>query len=208
MLQYFKMHKFVYPKNKILNMPLTQFIQKLEELGTMSDDVKLQFHSFSSVLQLEKKKTILKQGTLCNKIWFLASGSIRMYRIENNKDITLHLITHSRFFTDLIALTEQSPSTLQIETIDPCTIIVLNAKELQKLLDTDLPSERIGRKLYQQLLFEETKRLQDSIFLSANERYIKLIASAPEIFQKIPQKHIASYLHIKPETLSRIRKQN
>lgn len=189
-------------------MIIQNFLNEVQSLGEMTEEEQLRFLSFSTIVELKAKKTILKQGSICTKIWFLLSGSIRMYRIEDKKDITLHLFIRNRFFTDLVALKEQIPSLLQIETIEPTVLIAIDAADLHNLFDSSLNCERIGRKLYQQLLYEETSRLHDLLYRNATQRYVNMLKIMPNIFQHIPQKHIASYLNIRPETLSRIRKNN
>lgn len=189
-------------------MPITNFMKTITGLGHMTESEQETLASLMTVHELKGKYPILKQGDPCGKIWFLGTGAIRMYRIENKKDITLNLFTKPRFFNDLVAFKEQIPALLNIETVGPSVILEMDAPGLYQLLADSLNSERIVRQLYEQLLYEETTRLHELIFSDATARYNKMMDKMPDIFQRIPQKHIASYLNITPETLCRIRKQD
>ncbi len=144
--------------------------------------------------------------SFCTKIWLLKDGAIRMYRENNNKDYTLHLFTHPRFITDYVSVKEQSPATFFMEALIPTTMLEFSFEKLYGLLEYSINYEKVARKIFEELLFEETSRLDDIVFLDATQRYNKLLQKDIEIFQKVPLKHIASYLKISPETLSRIRK--
>jgi len=166
------------------------------------------FQSRAKVLQLPANINLQKSGQACRKIWYLVDGVVRMYNHTHHRELTLHLFTTSRFITDFISVKTQQPTRFSIETVIPTTIVEFDAADMFAFLDSSLNFERVGRKIFETLLFEETERLQDVLFLDATERYKKLWASKPEYFSQIPQKHIASYLKISPETLSRIKKED
>lgn len=183
-----------------------KLISLVELLGGLPDVEMSAFSRLIKPIQVSRNQVLLRQGIPCTKIWFLCSGAVRMYRIEGKKDITLNLFTHSRCFTDLVALREQIPALLHIETLVPSEIIEINANDLFSFFEVSLHAERIVRRMYEQLLYEETTRLHDVLYRDATARYNNLIKNNPDALQIIPLKIIASYLNVKPETLSRIRK--
>ena len=166
------------------------------------------FQFKATVLELPANTNLLLSGKQCTKIWYLFDGVVRMYNKSHRRELTLHLFTNSRFITDFISVKTKEPTKYNIQTVIPSTIIEFEASDLFSFLDTSLNFERVGRKIFETLLLEETARLQDVLFLDATERYKKLWQSKPEYFMQIPQKYIASYLKISPETLSRIKKEN
>lgn len=188
-------------------MSKTKLLSQIDWMGGLPELDASAFERLLKVSQIPKRTVILKQGCVCSKIWFLCSGAVRMYRVEDKKDITLNLFTHSRFFTDLVALREQIPALLHIESLTESVILEIDALDLLSFFEVSLHAERVGRRMYEQLLYEETTRLHDVLYRDATERYRNLLKHNPNIFQLIPQKIIASYLNVKPETLSRIRKQ-
>lgn len=164
------------------------------------------FQSKAQILQLPANKPLLEHGQCCSRIWFLVDGVIRMYNHTHHREFTLHLFTTSRFITDFLSLKTQQPAKFTIHTVIPSCVVMFDACDLYWFMEHSLNFERCGRKIFETLLYDETERLQDTLFLDATERYLKLWGSKPEYFTQIPQKYIASYLKISPETLSRIKK--
>lgn len=167
-----------------------------------------EFQSKAKILELPANKNILLSGQQCTSIWFLSSGVVRMYNKNHRKELTLHLFTTNRFFTDFISLKKQEVTKYNFQTLIPSTVVAFEAADLFALLEGSLNFERVGRRIFETLLLEETERLQDLLFLDAKERYTKLWANKPKHFTQIPQMHIASYLKITPETLSRLKKED
>lgn len=162
--------------------------------------------SLAKEKNFKSKEVFQTPGTVCKKIWLLKEGAIRMYRETNNKDYTLHLFTYPRFLTDYVSVTDKTPATFFFEALIPSTVLEFNYEMFYGLLNESIAYERVARKILEQVLYEETMRVDDMIFLDATQRYNKLIEKDPDFLQKVPLKHIASYLKISPETLSRIRK--
>lgn len=187
-------------------MPIPSFLQLIQSLGGLGPNEEETFVSILQVKEFGAKQTILKAGSINTKVWFIHSGIIRIFKMDENKDVTLHLFSHSRFIADIISLQEQTPALYSIETISPCTLIEVDMIALENFLANSLHAERVVRKMYQHLLYEETKRLSRILFDDAETKYKTLLENNPEILQQVPLKYIASYLNITPETLSRIRK--
>jgi CRP-like cAMP-binding protein len=174
-------------------------------LQDLTVDERNKFFSLANVCQIPSRQVIFTPGDICTKMWFLVDGAVRMFRENKGKDSTLHIITSARFFTDFVSIKSQIPANYSFETLIPSTIMEFDVREFYGLLEYSLNFERVGRKILEIVLYQETSRLDDLVFLDATERYQKLLESNPIIFQKIPLKYVASYLKISPETLSRIR---
>lgn len=165
-----------------------------------------EFEKLLQIKTFEKKQLILKQGSFCSKIWFLNSGIIRLFRNQNNIEKTFHLFTTPHFFSDLIALHENTASFFNIQALDITEVIEIDALELEMFLAENIEFDRVARKIYQHMVYEESLRVFDIMFRNAEERYKHFYCLNKTVIQKIPQKIIASYLDMKPETLSRIKK--
>ncbi len=122
------------------------------------------FQSRAKILELPAKVNLQKSGKPCQKIWYLVDGVIRMYNHAHRRELTLHLFTTNRFITDFISVKTQTPSRFSIQTVIPTTILEFEAADLFMFLDTSLHFERVGRRIFETLLFEETERLQDVLF--------------------------------------------
>lgn len=185
-----------------------------EDLQTLFEDLmhglteeeRGKFFSISTQREVPVNHVILSPGNVCSKMWFLQEGAIRMFREADGKDYTLHIFNTPRFFNDFVSVKDQKPAIYSFQSLTPCSILEFDVVEFYGLLDYSISFERVGRKILERVLYQETNRLDDLIFLNATERYQKLLENNPSIFQMVPQKYIASYLNISPETLSRIRK--
>lgn len=172
----------------------------------LTDEEQAKFFSISTEYQIPVNHIILSPCIVCSKMWFLQEGAIRMFREVDGKDNTLHIFNTPRFFNDFVSVKDQKPATYSFQSLTPCSILEFDIVDFYSLLEYSINFERVGRKILELVLYQETTRLDDLIFLNATERYHKLMANNPSIFQMVPQKYIASYLNISPETLSRIRK--
>ncbi len=187
-------------------MPMTTFDALLQDLfSSLNDEEKALVFSLSEEKHFNAKETFQKPGTVCKKIWLIKDGAIRMYRESNNKDYTLHLFTYPRFITDYISVTDKTPGIYFFEALIPSTVLEFNYEKFYGLLHKSSSYEKVARKILERVLYEENARVDEMIFLDATQRYNKLLEKDPQFLQKVPLKHIASYLKISPETLSRIR---
>lgn len=111
-----------------------------------------------------------------------------------------------RFFNVYISFITQQPSMAQIKTITSCKVEYFNYSDLQKVYETSLLVNQIGRTFTEQSFIMKYQREVDFLTKSAQERYLELLSRHPDIIHQIPIKSIALYLGIHPESLSRIRK--
>lgn len=185
---------------------LTEITKLLNDLlEGLSEQEKEKFYSLAHYKEVAPHELILAPGKVCDKMWYLINGAARMFRESNGKDYTLHIFNMPRFFTDYVSVKDQSPATYSFESLTSCAILEFDIVDFYGLLDYSVNFEKVGRKILEIVLYQETSRLDDLIFHDATQRYNNLLARNPTIFQEVPLKYIASYLKISPETLSRIR---
>ena len=156
---------------------------------------------------VKKKKNLLNEGEICRYLYFVEKGALRSYTIdkEGNEHV-IQLAIEDYWIADLSSFVTQSPGTITIEAIEDCEVLLLPNLELERLYD-EIPSlGTFFRKLYQRAYVHLQARLHASHSTVAEERYLELIRLQPKINARIPLTHIASYLGITPESLSRIRK--
>jgi len=154
-----------------------------------------------------KKDCILQQGGRCNKIYFVESGSMRAYNInEDGKESTIMFALSDWWITDMGSFVNQQSSDLTIVALEDSKLIELEYSNLQ-LLYKELPVfERFFRILFQNAYIREQRRAFYNISMSTEERYFQFMNKYPEMVMKITQKQIASYLGVTPEFLSSIKK--
>jgi len=161
-----------------------------------------------SLVSFKKRSLFISPGQIETRIWFINKGAFRWYFInDKGKEINYHFYFDNGFVTAYDSYMNQKPSELFIEAMEDSEVVILPSRiKLMKLFNQSKYFERIFR-LATTIAYEEAaKRTQELLFLNYEQRYLKLIKSFPGIFQRVPLHHIATYLNMTPETLSRIRK--
>ncbi|WP_196885267.1 Crp/Fnr family transcriptional regulator [Aureivirga sp. CE67] len=151
---------------------------------------------------------LLSPPNVCSFIAFIKSGSVRSFFMDDQLEETnLLLRSENEFITDYESFIGQTSANLHIQGIDKGEIIFLDYHGLQKLYETSFYWNKFGRIISEQIFLNSKRRTEQMLFMTPKERYLLLMETQPDFFQKYALKHIASYLGIKPQSLSRIRKQ-
>jgi len=169
-----------------------------------------EFMRIESILvkkQLRKKRELIIEGEISKNIYFITKGCLRSYSI--NKEGIAHvmqLALEDYWIGDLSSFITQTPGKLSIEAIEDTEVLQLSFADLEQLY-IEIPAlERFFRLLFQRALVQLQQRLDNSMSINAEERYQDLLSRQPLLVSRVPLIHIASYLGITPESLSRIRK--
>ncbi|WP_430412815.1 Crp/Fnr family transcriptional regulator [Kordia sp.] len=152
-----------------------------------------------------KGSLLCKAGTICNHLYIINSGITRMFYFKEDKDVTVHFCTEKDSASVFESYVKRKKSKFNIEALEDVEAMELSFFDIENLLIENPKFERFIRLFVQQLHVNLIERINDLHFHNARERYEKLFAKKPELFQRVPLKHLASYLNITPETLSRIR---
>jgi hypothetical protein len=105
----------------------------------------------------------------------------------------------------VISFLTGQPSRYVLETIEPVTAYSLSKKDLDELYSTDKKWEKFGRKIITAFFLQVENQILDNIRYSTKERFINFMKHNPELVLRVPQKYLASYLEIQPETFSRLK---
>ncbi|SDS90642.1 cAMP-binding domain of CRP or a regulatory subunit of cAMP-dependent protein kinases [Mucilaginibacter mallensis] len=160
---------------------------------------------FSYELNIDAKTQLLKEGDTAQKMFFIKKGSLRVWFNNNGTDVTAQFFFEGDAATSLDSFINNEPSLFTIEAMEPCEIAVFNKSDFDRLLANDQAFKDWFYQTAIQKLLSHSKRLLSFIKNKPMERYQELIAQHPAIFQRVPQRYIASYLGITPVSLSRIR---
>ncbi len=163
------------------------------------------FESCLTKVKITSKEQILKQGEYCNFIAFIQEGSFRFYIDKDGEEKITAFFFNGDFVTNYRSFLTGKPSDHYIEAMQDAVIYKINLQELQSLYDKHKSIERLGRLIAENLYLMVANRLDSFMFQSPSDRYKELINRNSRLLQEIPQYMIASYLGVKPETLSRIR---
>jgi CRP-like cAMP-binding protein len=186
---------------------MNSFINYLNTISKLSDNAKSDLENCLTTFDFPKNHTILKQGQVCNYLYFVDKGLLRLFYYRDGKDITDYFATEQNIIGGIDSFFSRRPSEKIIETLEPCILTAISFDNLEKLYQKHHDLERVGRILSVSAFLSMQKRLFALQFHPAKQRYQELIENNPDILQRVPLGHIASYLGITQVTLSRIRSQ-
>ena len=157
---------------------------------------------------IKKKAVFLKLDEIENHISFIESGVVRLYIPKENpeKEITFGFSFKDQFVSAYDSFLTQKPSLYQLQTLTETSVLSITYLDLQAVYKTTQIGNLIGRLTAERLFLIKSKREQNLLNLSAEERYLKLFKERPELLKVIPLKYISSYIGVTAQALSRIRK--
>lgn len=167
------------------------------------------WESFATFLERKtyKKNEIIKEVNKTeNDLSIIIKGSAGIFLWKENSPICLDLCYENEFFGDYMSFLTQKPTELYTQAIEATEILSISFKDLNELYNSSTIGINIGRIASESLFIHKQAQQIDLLMLTAEERYLKLLERQPNIILRTPQKHIASYLGITPESFSRIRK--
>lgn len=156
--------------------------------------------------EFKKKDIILKKGEVDNYLSFVEEGAARLFFTKENKDLTIRFVFKYQYLTAYDSFTQRTPSRCNIEALTDMVIWQIHYNDLQEIYKVYSIGNMIGRLTVEHMYVEKLNREFSFLSETAEERYLKLMKEQPGLFQMIPLKHIASYMGITPQALSRIRR--
>ncbi len=155
---------------------------------------------------LGKGEPFVQIGQVCTTIGFVTDGSMRAYYLHKGEEIHLEFFLRHQFVTSYRSFITAAPSRLCVEAVQETTLLVLGYDTVQAGYLRSPHWERFGRLICERIYTDAQDRIERLLLDSAEERYLNLIAAQPTIFNHVPLYQIASYLGIRPPSLSRIRR--
>ncbi|MBH2003059.1 MAG: Crp/Fnr family transcriptional regulator [Sphingobacteriia bacterium] len=158
------------------------------------------------IVQVKRKKLIMKEGQAARDVAFVLSGCLRSYSVdENGFEHILQFAPVDWWITDMYSFISQKPAFLNVEAITDSEVALLSRADQLDLFDKVPKLERYFRILTENSLVSSRQRLIDNMSLTAKQRYSIFCNTYPSIINDIPQKLIAEYIGVTPEFLSKMR---
>lgn len=176
-------------------MPSTNFTQKLL----------LFFDTNARKRVIQKGEFLIKEGDIERNLYLVESGAVRVFYLSEFDEHIIRFGYEGSLINSLSSFITQKPSEFFIEAIRKTTVKVISKADLVKLRNESNEHLRQYIELLESLVTQQIDREIDLLTTSPAERLKRVLERSPNLFQHVPLKYIASYLRMKPETLSRIR---
>lgn len=156
---------------------------------------------------LKKNEYMVRQNDKTNHIGFVTSGTFRLTRIDTNgNEWIVGYSFENDFVCDYPSLINRTSATVSIKATTDCEVYLLPLSELNQFWETDMETQRLGRRIAETMFAEIYQRLLRFYCDTPEQRYQALMKRCPDLQERISLKEIALFLGVTPETLSRIRK--
>ncbi len=186
---------------------MNQLIALINSLVTLTGEETEKLLSLSKQKSLDRNETFMKQGERCTKLAFLLTGSFRcFYTTTDGEEVNTEFIITEGFITDFISYSRKAESQVSIQALEKSNIIVIDFHSLTIGNELRAKLRVLSTRYINKVCLPVLRDYQLIMAENASHRYELLAQKYPYYLQRIPQKHIASYLRLRPETISRIRK--
>ena len=156
-------------------------------------------------MKFAKGEMILKEGEVCENIYYIEHGLVRQFYFKNGKQITEHLGEDRTVFMCIESLFRDEATKFQVEAIEPTTVYALPKLRLEQVALHNVNIQILYRKILEESLIISQVHADLVRFETAQDRYKKMCKLSPQVILRAPLVYIASYLQMTPETLSRVR---
>jgi len=177
----------------------------LKQFATISEQARIVLAEVITKREFPKGTLLLEQGKTCKHLNFLESGFARAFYFHDGKEITTWFAFEDDIVVSMYSFTTQKPSLENIEIVETSVLHCISYDHLQQLYQKYPEFNLIGRLLIEKYFIELEERISSLQMQSAKERYQGILNNQPKLLQRASLGHIASYLGISQETLSRIR---
>jgi CRP-like cAMP-binding protein len=181
---------------------ILKFIQQYVKISEQDFN---QFLPYFEVRNFGKREEVLRYGQTDDYLSLVVKGLLRKYVLVGKNEKTLQLATEGKVIQAEISFHTRVPSNIIIETLEPTVLISMRYDNVQYVLENIPAAEQIGREMMTYLFIKKDGRYFAQLNNTTRQRFLYYLKSHPQMLQRVPQKILASYLEIKPETFSRLK---
>lgn len=173
--------------------------------STMTHDELDLLESILKPMKYPKGTIILKEGEVCRDICYIDKGLIRQFYNKYDKVVTEHLGEDHTIFMSIESLFKEEPSKIQVEALETTFVYAMPKVDLERVALHNVNIQLLYRKILEESLIISQVHADLVRFETAQNRYMRMCKLMPQVVLRAPLVHIASYLQMTPETLSRVR---
>ncbi len=184
----------------------SEIVQLLEGAITLNEEEANAVTECIPIKTFEKGHILLREGQISNESYFNIKGLVRKYYLVDGEERTTEFYVEKDAISSLQSYNLNVPTNHYLECIENCKLAVLSREKEQELFKRVSGFESLCRVSVEEELGAYQDKLAQFMIYSPEKRYLDLMENRPYLLQRVPQYHLASYLGVKPESLSRIRK--
>ncbi|MFC2490215.1 MAG: Crp/Fnr family transcriptional regulator [Prevotella sp.] len=173
--------------------------------STMTHDELDILESVLVPMKFAKGEIILKEGDVCEHIYYVERGLTRQFYFKNGKELTEHIGVEHTIVMCIESLFKEKPTYLQLEALEPTLVYAMPKHRLEEVALHNVNIQILYRKILEESLIISQVHADMLRFEMAQDRYLKLCKQSPQVVLRAPLVYVASYLQMTPETLSRVR---
>ena len=173
--------------------------------STMTHDELDILESVLVPMKFAKGEIILKEGDVCEHIYYVERGLTRQFYFKNGKELTEHIGVEHSIVMCIESLFKEKSTYLQLEALEPTLVYAMPKHRLEEVALHNVNIQILYRKILEESLIISQVHADMLRFETAQDRYLKLCKQSPQVVLRAPLVYVASYLQMTPETLSRVR---
>lgn len=185
---------------------LDNFIKHIgKNIQLNEEDIEL-LHAVLQIKHFKKKEFLLREGEISKAFFFNLQGLIRLFYLNDGEEKTAYFYPEKTFVSAYSSFVNQKPASLNLQAATEVVVVEISIAASEKLLHYSGKFDVMARIAMEEELINHQAIIASLLCLKPADRYLHLLNANPTLFQQIPQRFIASYLGVKPESLSRIKK--
>ncbi|MGK6350492.1 Crp/Fnr family transcriptional regulator [Parapedobacter sp. DT-150] len=192
--------------DQLLTVSTALLLQSIRQHHPLNEEEARIIRSFFRLESFKRKSTLLRAGETAHRLYFVVAGILHMYYADERGQLhSCNFFMPGELATDLESFSKQAPAGNAIEALTRADCLSISCKDAVLLMQQSPTFNRYAMGVIEATAMQNINRTKDLLSLQPESRYRKLMTTRPDIIRQIPQKYIARFLGISPESLSRIR---
>ena len=183
--------------------PFLDYIRKFVDIS--EPEFRQLIYPYINVRKFQKKQIITETGQVENYFNFIVKGLARKFYKKGKEEINTQISYEGHIIHSQESFHGRTPSEYSIDALEITTLVSITYDDLERIYASSNKMEHLGRLIITHTMVMKDRWQMQLVMHTPRERFIQFVNKFPELLQRVPQKYLASYLHIKPETFSRFK---
>jgi CRP-like cAMP-binding protein len=157
------------------------------------------------VREFDRRQLLVRVGEVEEYLSFIVKGLARMYFLKGKTEMITNIAKEGELIASSSSFLSGKPSYYYVETLEPCTVLSITRANLERAYQESPKIEKLGRLVTTYFVLQKEEWELECMRMDTRERFLRFIGNNPELLMRVPQKYLASYLNMKPETFSRLK---